>query len=122
MCKRRVLLVQCCHLAQFFYIADKLRHHHPEWDLQALFDQPTNVSFYQKRFPYFSRVHCLSNLSSPGPDPTGLDQVVLPLLSRGYWQEGRLETFPAALGDWLPRGDSETDTQTDVPIPGHELI
>lgn len=86
MYKRRVLLVQCCHLAQFFYIADKLRRHHPEWDLQALFDQPTNVSFYQKRFPYFSRVHCLSNLSSPGPDPTGLDQVVLPLLSRGYWK------------------------------------
>lgn len=84
--KRRVLLVQCCHLDRFFYIANKLRRHHPEWDLQALFTKPTNVSFYLKQFPYFNRVHFLSDADFPGLAPIELDQVVLPLLSRGYWK------------------------------------
>ncbi|MEE2839531.1 MAG: hypothetical protein VYC91_03290, partial [Acidobacteriota bacterium] len=82
----RILLVQCCHLPQFFYIAEKIRQYHPEWNLDALFGAPSQVDFYLDRFPYFQRVHFLDNDAQTLPAASDVKAVVFPLLNRGYWK------------------------------------
>ncbi len=82
----RILLVQCCHLPQFFYLAEKLRRHHPKWKLDALFGGPSQVDFYLDRFPYFQGVHFLQNKGQRLADTRDVEAVVFPLLNRGYWK------------------------------------
>ena len=82
----RILLVQCCHLPQFFYLAEKLLQYHPEWKLDALFCAPSQAQFYLDRFPYFQRVHFLENDVQALPDASDVEAVVFPLLNRGYWK------------------------------------
>ena len=78
----RVLLVQCCHLPQFFYLAQQLRERNPEWELSALVSDRPQVHFYLKLFPPFDH---LFFFDSQLPEfPVAFDQVLLPLLNRGY--------------------------------------
>ena len=78
----RVLLVQCCHLPQFFYLAQQLRERNPEWELSALVSDRPQVHFYLNLFPPFDH---LFFFDSQLPEfPVAFDQVLLPLLNRGY--------------------------------------
>lgn len=86
MSESRILLVQCCHLPQFFYVANKLRQRHPKWQLDALFCAPSQVDFYLEKFPYFQRVHFLENNGQRLPDGSDGEAIVFPLLNRGYWK------------------------------------
>ena len=86
MSESRILLVQCCHLPQFFYVAKKLRQRHPKWQLDALFCAPSQVDFYLEKFPYFQRVHFLENNGQSLPDGSDGEAIVFPLLNRGYWK------------------------------------
>ena len=79
---RRVLLVQCCHLPQFFYLAQQLRERHPEWELSALVNDRPQVRFYLELFPPFDH---LFFFDKNRPEiPVAFDQVLFPLLNRGY--------------------------------------
>ena len=78
----RVLLVQCCHLPQFFYLAQQLREQNPEWELSALVNDRPQVRFYLDLFPPFDRLFFFDkNLPEI---PFTFDQVLFPLLNRGY--------------------------------------
>ena len=77
-----VLLVQCCHLPQFFYLAEKLRQRNPEWILSALVTDRPQVSFYLELFPPFDHLFFFDKKL---PEMPGVfDQVLFPLLNRGY--------------------------------------
>ena len=86
MSESRILLIQCCNLPQFFYVAEKLLRLHPKWILDALFCAPSRVDFYLERFPYFERVHFLENNAQSLPDGSDAETAVFPLLNRGYWK------------------------------------
>ena len=78
----RVLLVQCCHLPQFFYLAQQLRERHPEWVLSALVNDRPQVRFYLELFPPFDHLFLFDkNLPEIA---VAFDQVLFPLLNRGY--------------------------------------
>ncbi len=78
----RVLLVQCCHLPQFFYLTQLLRDGNPEWELSALVNDQPQVRFYLGLFPPFDRLFFFDkNLPEI---PLAFDQVLFPLLNRGY--------------------------------------
>ena len=78
----RVLLVQCCHLPQFFYLAQQLRERNPEWELSALVNDRPQVRFYLELFPPFDPLFFFDkNLPEI---PVAFDQVLFPLLNRGY--------------------------------------
>ncbi len=78
----RVLLVQCCHLPQFFYLAQQLRERNPEWELSALVNDRAHVRFYLELFPPFERLFFFDKHL---PEiPLAFDQVLFPLLNRGY--------------------------------------
>lgn len=78
----RVLVVQCCHLPQFFYVVERLRERHPEWQLDALVVERPHVHPYLERFPSFHRVYSIPNRL---PEASlGYAYIVFPLLNRGY--------------------------------------
>ena len=77
-----VLLVQCCHLPQFFYLAEKLRQRNPEWILSALVTDRPQVRFYLELFPPFDHLFFFDKKL---PEmPSVFDQILFPLLNRGY--------------------------------------
>ena len=77
-----VLLVQCCHLPQFFYLAEKLRQRNPEWILSALVTDRPQVRFYLELFPPFDHLFFFDKKL---PEMPGVfDQILFPLLNRGY--------------------------------------
>ena len=79
---KSVLLVQCCHLPQFFYLAEKLRQRNPEWILSALVTDRPHVRFYLELFPPFDH---LFFFDKKFPEmPGAFDQILFPLLNRGY--------------------------------------
>lgn len=79
----RVLVVQCCHLPQFFYLVGKLRRRYPRWTFQALVTNHRHLPFYLQRFPYFEKEGVWTPDSCP---PCHQDTWILfPLLNRGYW-------------------------------------
>ena len=79
--KLRVLVVQCCHPPQFFYLVEELRRKHPDWDFEALLIQDPQLDYYVRRFPRFQRVHFLGqDLASART----VDRIIFPLLNRGY--------------------------------------
>ena len=77
-----VLLVQCCHLPQFFYLAEKLRQRNPEWILSALVTDRPHVRFYLELFPPFDHLFFFDKKLSEMPG--AFDQILFPLLNRGY--------------------------------------
>ena len=77
-----MLLVQCCHLPQFFYLAEKLRQRNPEWILSALVTDRPQVRFYLELFPPFDHLFFFDKKL---PEMPGVfDQILSPLLNRGY--------------------------------------
>ena len=77
-----MLLVQCCHLPQFFYLAEKLRQRNPEWILSALVTDRPQVRFYLELFPPFDHLFFFDKKL---PEMPGVfDQILFPLLNRGY--------------------------------------
>ena len=79
---KSVLLVQCCHLPQFFYLAKKLRERNPEWNLSALVSDRPQVRFYLELFPPFDHLFFFNKHFTGMPG--AFDQVLFPLLNRGY--------------------------------------
>ena len=79
---KSVLLVQCCHLPQFFYLAKKLRERNPEWILSALVTDRPQVRFYLELFPPFDHLFFFDKKLPEMPG--AFDQVLFPLLNRGY--------------------------------------
>lgn len=77
----RVLMVQCCHPAQFLYVTEKLRQRYPRWEFQALVTDHSQVSHYLDVFPHFQKVSVLGR-----DDGSDADRIVFPLLNRGYWK------------------------------------
>ena len=77
-----VLLVQCCHLPQFFYLAEKLRQRNPEWILSALVTNRPHVRFYLELFPPFDHLFFFDKKLPEMPG--AFDQILFPLLNRGY--------------------------------------
>ncbi len=77
-----VLLVQCCHLPQFFYLAEKLRQRNPEWILSALVTDRPQVRFYLELFPPFDHLFFFDKKLPEMPG--AFDQILFPLLNRGY--------------------------------------
>ena len=77
-----VLLVQCCHLPQFFYLAEKLRQRNPEWILSALVTDRPHVRFYLELFPPFDHLFFFDKKLPEMPG--AFDQILFPLLNRGY--------------------------------------
>ena len=77
-----VLLVQCCHLPQFFYLAKKLRQRHPEWNLSALVNDRPHVRSYLELFPPFDHLFFFDKNLPETLD--AFDQILFPLLNRGY--------------------------------------
>ena len=75
---RRLLLVQCCHLPQFFYLAAVLRRQFPDTPLDARSD---DLAFYLSRQNPFSSV---LTPSSPSFRGTNYSRIFFPLLNRGY--------------------------------------
>lgn len=78
---KRVLLVQCCHLPHFFYVAQQLLRFHNGWQLDALVVDDPGVRTNLERFPYFNEVYFTGDLTVSS---RGYDKVIFPLLSRGY--------------------------------------
>ena len=76
----RLLLVQCCRLPQFFYIATALRQQFPDTPLDALVIQSDDLDFYLSRQNPFSLV---LTPSSPFQE-TNHARIFFPLLNRGY--------------------------------------
>ena len=79
---KSVLLVQCCHLPQFFYLAEKLRQRNPEWILSALVTDQPQVRFYLELFPPFDHLFFFDKKLPEMPG--AFDQILFPLLNRGY--------------------------------------
>ena len=79
---KSVLLVQCCHLPQFFYLAEKLRQRNPEWILSALVTDRPHVRFYLELFPPFDHLFFFDKKLPEMPG--AFDQILFPLLNRGY--------------------------------------
>ena len=77
-----VLLVQCCHLPQFFYLAEKLRQRNPEWILSAFVTDRPHVRFYLELFPPFDHLFFFDKKLPEMPG--AFDQILFPLLNRGY--------------------------------------
>ena len=77
-----VLLVQCCHLPQFLHLAKKLRERNPEWILSALVTDRPQVRFYLELFPPFDHLFFFDKKLPEMPG--AFDQVLFPLLNRGY--------------------------------------
>ena len=77
-----VLLVQGCHLPQFFYLAEKLRQRNPEWILSALVTDRPHVRFYLELFPPFDHLFFFDKKLPEMPG--AFDQILFPLLNRGY--------------------------------------
>ena len=77
-----VLLVQCCHLPQFFYLAEKLRQRNPEWILSALVTDRPHVRFYLELFPPFDHLFFFDKKLPEMPG--AFDQILFPLFNRGY--------------------------------------
>ncbi len=80
MSAKRFLLVQCCHLPHFFFVAKKLREQHPDAHFDALMADHPQARFYAGLFPLFENVFF-------GKEAERLEQydgIVFPLLSRGY--------------------------------------
>ena len=82
-----VLLVQCCHLPQFFYLAEKLRQRNPEWILSALVTNRPHVRFYMELFPPFDHLFFFDKKLPEMPG--AFDQILFPLLNRGYLRSKR---------------------------------
>jgi ADP-heptose:LPS heptosyltransferase len=81
----KTLLVQTCHLPQFFYVAARLRERQPERKLEALMVDDSQARFYAQLFQVFDRVYFLREGGSwEAPPVDGYESVVLPLLNRGY--------------------------------------
>ncbi|MGH9339661.1 MAG: hypothetical protein ACRD1R_08745 [Acidobacteriota bacterium] len=85
----KVLLVQCCHLPQFFFVAGRVRQKHPEWQLDALVLDHPQVRQVLKGFPVFEAVtffpkHELGtwNLEL---GTWSYQRILFPLLTRGYY-------------------------------------
>ena len=78
----RVILVQCCHLPQFFYLAKKLRERNPEWILSALVTDRPHIRFYLELFPPFDHLFFFDKKLPEMPG--AFDQVLFPLLNRRY--------------------------------------
>ncbi len=82
MSRNSTLIVQSCHLPQFFYIAQKLRQRYPQWDFDALVTDHVNTRLYLKLFPQFHQVHFArkgqSNILA------SYSKVIFPLLNQGY--------------------------------------
>ena len=78
----RVILVQCCHLPQFFYLAKKLQQRNPEWILSALVTDRPQVRFYLELFPPFDHLFFFDKKLTEMPG--AFDQILFPLLNRGY--------------------------------------
>ena len=78
---RRLLLVQCCHLPQFFYMAAALRRQFPNTPLDALVIRSDDLDFYLSRQNPFSSV---LTPSSPSFQGTDYSRIFFPLFNRGY--------------------------------------
>ncbi|MFQ5928417.1 MAG: hypothetical protein ACE5MK_01870 [Acidobacteriota bacterium] len=83
MTKSTVLIVQCCHLPQFFYVVGKLQQRYPEWELEALVCDHPHVRYYLESFSHFRKVHFLGEDLS---ELSNVDRIMFPLLNRGYWK------------------------------------
>jgi len=77
---KRFLIVQCCHLPHFFFIAGRLREEHPDASFDALMIDRPQARTYVSLFPLFESVH----FSPDAEKLTEYDGVILPLLNRGY--------------------------------------
>lgn len=76
----RVLLVQCCHLPQWFYIWEQLEHSHPDWWIEGLATAHPDARYYVRRLTPDRTVYFLGE-STP---PDAFDLVIFPLCNRGY--------------------------------------
>ena len=74
-----VLLVQCCHFPQFFFIERLLRQQNPELVLHALVVDHPDVRQYLQLFEKFPKVHFPSD-----PVLESYSDIIVPLLNRGY--------------------------------------
>ena len=79
--KGGILLVQCCHLPQFFYAASLLRRRLPGVRMDALVKRSAEVDFYLDKMSPFSSI--LNSDSSTLGD-SGHERIVFPCFNRGY--------------------------------------
>lgn len=77
------LLVQCCHLPQFFFIAEKLAREHGGPVDALLVDHP-DAHYYLKHFPHFRHVNFYQETSLE--TVKNYEEVLFPLLNRGYFR------------------------------------
>ncbi len=112
----RILLVQCCHLPQFFFAARRLRQRYPRARLGALLLDHPQLREYLPLFPAFEGVHFLEsgrwNPPLPAPEAEAAE-VVFPLLSRGY---RRVKKAAARLGGRLWEMDYQGDLLPLAPL------
>ncbi len=75
----RYLLVQCCHIPQFFFAVRQLRAKFPDAIIDALVVKDEQVRYYVGLFGVLNEVHYAPDI------PQGeYDGIVFPLLNRGY--------------------------------------
>ncbi|MBI4446373.1 MAG: hypothetical protein HY645_10740 [Acidobacteria bacterium] len=109
--QKRVLLVQCCHLPQFFYVHNRLRELHPEWEIHRLMSSHPQVQECLKTFSLVEGTYFVEDARQI-PE---FDLIVFPLLNRGY---SRIRKRAASLPGQL----TECDYQGHVSPVGKWLL
>lgn len=75
-----VLLVQCCDLPQFFFIAAELHRKHPETEFHALLLEHPDTDYYLDHYQHLLPVH----FTSLPEERQNYRDIIFPLLNRGY--------------------------------------
>jgi len=103
-----ILVVQTCHLPQFFYVAARLKERHAGKRFEALMIDDPQARFYTQVFPIFDRVRYVKGGKALEALPSaGYDSVILPLLNRGYRKIKKLASRIRA-----PRLESDFEGET----------
>jgi hypothetical protein len=113
--KERFLLVQCCHLPHFLYVAGRMLEKYPGCRLDALVLDHPQVHSCRERFPAFDRVFLFKQGAALDlPEVPAI--VVFPLLNRGY---RKLKLAARSLGGQLWESNFEADLQ---PLTASRLL
>jgi len=76
----KVLLVQCCDLPQFFFVAEELRRRHAEWHIDLLVGNHPYLRYYLNHFGWADIHVFFAGQRRPGQ----YSAILFPLLNRGY--------------------------------------
>jgi len=79
---KRVLLAQCCHLPQWFFLGEELQRRHPHWIIDGLALDHPHTRRYLRILSFPGRVYLAG--TAEGPVPSEYDRILIPLVNRGY--------------------------------------